>query len=167
MKTILVLSSHPDFSEVIRAGLNPEQYRIVHRLGVDDAEPLLAHGLVAACILDADLMEVKLVWAIDHLRRHDARSPVIVYTSASESSWEEEAFLHGVTHVLTKPVSARLLNALLERLGNAPAQRAAQAETPPPQNPFSRAPEFSQNRFINPSPTLDVLRDFSSILKIG
>ncbi len=45
MKTILVLSPHPDFAEAIRASLNPEQYRIVHRLGVEEAEPLLTHGL--------------------------------------------------------------------------------------------------------------------------
>jgi signal transduction histidine kinase/CheY-like chemotaxis protein len=162
MKTILALSNHPDFAEAIRAGLNPDQYRIVHRLNVDEAEPLLAHGLVAACVLDADLMSVEIVWAVDRLRRHDSKCPVIVYASASESAWEEEAFLHGVTHVLTKPVSARLLNALLERLGNVPAQRVAQAA--PPQDSFSSAPEFSQNRSANPSPTLDVLRDFSSIL---
>ena len=47
MKTILVLSPHPDFAEVIQAGLNPEEYRIVHRIGVEEAEPLLAHGLAA------------------------------------------------------------------------------------------------------------------------
>ena len=53
MKTILVLSSHPDFAETIRAGLNAEQYRIVHRLNVDEAEPLIVHGLASAIILDA------------------------------------------------------------------------------------------------------------------
>jgi hypothetical protein len=131
---------------------------------VDEAEPLLAHGLVTACILDADLMDVEIVWAVDRLRRHDARSPVIVYTSASESAWEEEAFLHGVTHVLTKPVRPRLLNALLERLENAPVQRATPVAPAPPQNSFPRAPEFSQSRSVNPAQTLDVLRDFSSIL---
>src|SRR5271170_8486190 len=118
MKTILVLSNHPDFAEAIRASLNAAQYRVVHRLTVDEAEPLLAHGLVTASVLDADLMDVQVVWVVDRLRRHDAKSPVIVYTSASESAWEEEAFLHGVNHVLTKPVRARLLNALLERLEN-------------------------------------------------
>src|SRR5260221_14535919 len=104
MKSILVLSNHPDFAEAIRASLDPAQYRVVHRLTVDEAEPLLTHGLVAASILDADLMDVEIVWAVDRLRRYDAKSPVIVYTSASESAWEEEAFLRGVTHVLTKPV---------------------------------------------------------------
>jgi signal transduction histidine kinase/CheY-like chemotaxis protein/GAF domain-containing protein len=163
MKTILVLSNHPDFAEAIRAGLDEAHYRVVHRLTVDEAEPLLAHSLVAACILDADLMDVQIVWAVDRLRRLDAKSPVIVYTSASESAWEEEAFLHGVTHVLTKPVRARLLNTLLERLGNARIQRSAQP-LQPPQNSFSRAPEFSQNRPVNPAQTLGMLRDFSSIL---
>jgi signal transduction histidine kinase/DNA-binding NarL/FixJ family response regulator len=163
MKTILVLSYHPDFVEAIRTGLDVTQFRVVHRSSVDEAEPLLVHGLVGACVLDADLMGVEIVWAVDRLRRHGAKSPVIVYTSASESAWEEEAFLHGVTHVLTKPVRTRLLNTLLERLGGLPVQSATQAAQPP-QNLFSPAPEFSQNRSVNPAPTLDVLRDFSSIL---
>jgi signal transduction histidine kinase/DNA-binding NarL/FixJ family response regulator len=164
MKTILVLSNHPDFAEAIRASLDSAKYRVVHRLTVDEAEPLLAHGLVAASILDADLMDVEIVWAVDRLRRYDAKSPVIVYTSASESAWEEEAFLHGVTHVLTKPVRLRLVNTLLERLTNMPVQRAVSVAPPSPQNSFSHAPEFSQSRPVNPSSTLDVLRDFSSIL---
>jgi signal transduction histidine kinase/CheY-like chemotaxis protein len=167
MKTILVLSNHPDFAEAIRTGLNPEHYRVVHRLTVDEAEPLLAHGLVTASVLDADLMDVQVVWVVDRLRRYDAKSPVIVYTSASESAWEEEAFLHGVTHVLTKPVRSRLLNELLERLENserAPVQRTILIPPAPPQNSFPRASESASGRPVNSSPTLDVLRDFSSIL---
>jgi nitrogen-specific signal transduction histidine kinase len=164
MKSILVLSNHPDFAEAIRAGLDPSQYRVVHRLTVDEAEPLLTHGLVAASILDADLMDVEIVWTVDRLRRYDAKSPVIVYASASESAWEEEAFLRGVTHVLTKPVRARLLSTLLERLGNAPVQRAVPVAPAPAQSSFSSSNESAQLRSGNPSPTLDVLRDFSSIL---
>ena len=162
MKTILVLSNHPDFAEAIRAGLDSARYRVVHRLTVDEAEPLLAHGLVATCILDADLLDVEIIWVVDRLRRHDAKSPVIVYASSSESAWEEEAFLHGVTHVLTKPVRARLLNALLERLENVPLQRPVAVATAPSQNSFSRAPESSSP--MNPTQTLGMLRDFSSIL---
>jgi len=164
MKTILVLSSHPDFAEGIRTGLNPGQYRVVHRLSVDEAEPLLAHGLVAVCVLDADLMDVELVWAVDRLRRFDLRSPIVVYTSTNESAWEEEAFLHGVTHVLTKPVRARLLNTVLERLTIAATQRSVPVTPVPPQPSYSRPSEPAQVRHINQSPTLDVLRDFSSIL---
>ncbi|HXI70652.1 MAG TPA: ATP-binding protein [Verrucomicrobiae bacterium] len=164
MKTILVLSNHPDFAEEIRVGLNPGQYRVVHRLSADEAEPLLAHGLVAVCILDADLMDVELVWMVDRLRRFDLRAPIVVYTSANASAWEEEAFLHGVTHVLTKPVRARLLNTVLERLVNAAVQRTVPVAPAPPQGSFSRAAEPAPYRPSPPSPTLDVLRDFSSIL---
>src|ERR1700733_8119505 len=109
MKTILVLSSHPDFAETIRVSLNPEQYRIVHRLNVEEAEPLLAHNLASACILDVDLMGVSGVWVIEHLRRRDSKTPIIVYTESTDSAWQEEAFLHGVSHILIKPVRARLL----------------------------------------------------------
>src|ERR1039457_607004 len=123
MKTILVLSAHPDFAETIRASLNSEQYRLVHRLGVEEAEPLLTHGLAAACILDIDLLGVEGIWVIERLRRRNTRLPIIAYTADSQSEWEEEAFLHGVTHVLTKPIRGRLLNSLLERLWSAPAAR--------------------------------------------
>jgi signal transduction histidine kinase/CheY-like chemotaxis protein/GAF domain-containing protein len=165
MKTILVLSMHPDFAEAIRASLNADQYRVVSRLNVDDAEPLLVHGLANACIVDVDLMGIEGIWVIERLRRYDAKSPVIAYTAEIHSEWEEEAFLRGVTHVLTKPVRSRLLKSLLERLESAPIQSTAQAAPPPPlPNSFARPPELPQPRAVNAAPTLDVLRDFSSIL---
>src|ERR1700722_3789416 len=116
MKTILVLSPHPDFVESIRSALNAEEYRVVHRMDVDQAEPLLAHRIASACVLDIDLMGVQGVWVIERLRRRDPKCPIIAYTAAPASDWEEEAFLQGVTHVLTAPVRAKLLNSLLERL---------------------------------------------------
>jgi nitrogen-specific signal transduction histidine kinase len=169
MKTILVLSPHPDFAETIRASLNPEQCQVLHRLNVDEAEPLLVHGLVDACILDVDLMGIEGVWVIERLRRHDAESPIIAYTASAQSEWEEEAFLHGVTHVLTKPIRGRLLNSLLERLWNLPATRRP-ARTPPPPAPMPsqippfRTAESPAGRASSASQTLDVLRGFSSIL---
>ena len=163
MKTILVLSSHPDFAEAIRAGLNGEQFRVVHRHTVDEGEPLLVHGLIAACILDADLMGVECVWIIERLRRRDARTPIIAYTDAPQSDWEEEAFLRGVSHVLTKPVRPRLLNSILERLWNQPAAPAVPAGNTAV---FTRAvtDPSAATRFVNASQTLNVLRDFSSIM---
>jgi signal transduction histidine kinase/DNA-binding response OmpR family regulator len=165
MKTILVLSNHPDFAETVRAGLNPDQYRVVHRLNVDEAEPLLMHGIAGACILDADLMDVEIVWVIERLRRRAAKTPIIAYTASSESAWEEEAFLHGVTHILTKPVRARLLNSLLERLwGATTVQRAVQMQPLPSASQLRAAETAANDRSANAAQTLDVLRDFSSIL---
>jgi nitrogen-specific signal transduction histidine kinase/CheY-like chemotaxis protein len=168
MKTILVLSSHPDFADIIRASLEPEQYRVIHRLNVDEAEPLLEHDLAGACILDVNLMGVEGVWVIERLRRHAAKKPIIAYTSDNQAEWEEKAFLHGVTHVLTKPVRRQLLNSLLERLWNVPASpppRPAPPAPAPSTRLFSLPVESpASGRSINAAQTLDVLRDFSSIL---
>jgi signal transduction histidine kinase/CheY-like chemotaxis protein len=167
MKTILVLSPHPDFAESVRASLSPEHYRVVHRHNVEESEPLIVHGLASACILDADLMGVESVWVIERLRRRDAKTPIIVYTEATQSDWEEEAFLRGVTHILTKPVRNRLLNSVLERLTSAPALPRAAASVPTGNTAlFARAAAdpAAVSRFVNAAQTLDVLRDFSSIL---
>jgi len=164
MRTLLVLAAHPDFAETIRAGLNPEQYRVVHRANAQEAEPLLAHGLAGACIVDLELLGVQGIWAVEKLRRHNARCPVIAYTTARKSEWEEEAYLHGVTHVLTKPVRIRLLSELLDRLWEVPQ---LSIPTPPPapvSPPLSRTAEPPAPRFVGTSHTLGVLRDFSSIL---
>ena len=143
MKTILVLSSHPDFAEAVRTSLNPEHYRMVHRHNVEEGEPLLVHGLVSACLLDADLLGVECVWVIERLRRRDPKTPIIAYTEQSQSDWEEEAFLRGVNHILTKPVRPRLLNSILERLWNQPApQRARPRRFPPATPPFFHAPPW-------------------------
>jgi len=167
MNTILVLSPHPDFAEAVRSALIPERYRMIHRTSADEGEPLLVHGLVSTCILDADLLGVESVWIIERLRRRDAKIPIIAYTSNTQSDWEEEAFLRGVTHVLTKPVRQRLLNSVLERLATTnPVQRFSPSVPAGNTAIFTRAasnPEAA-NQFVNTSQTLDVLRDFSSIL---
>ncbi len=82
MNTLLVLSPHPDFAEAVKSALSPETYRIIHRTSAEEGEPLLVHGLVNSCILDADLLGVESVWVIERLRRRDANTPIIAYTSA-------------------------------------------------------------------------------------
>ena len=171
MKTILVLSPHPDFADSIRASLSADLYRVVHRLNVDEAEPLLMHGLAGVCIVDVDLMGVEAVWVIERLRRRDAKSPIIAYTSNNQAEWEEEAFLLGVTHILTKPVRERLLNSLLERLAAPVALMSVPRSSLPSgggasqfSNLRSSVEPVSPSRFASASQTIDVLRDFSSIL---
>ena len=80
MKTILVLTPHPDFAESLRTGLNPEQFRIVHRVTLEEAEPLLAHGLVQLCILDLDITGVQGVWLLEKIRRQDPKCPIVIFS---------------------------------------------------------------------------------------
>ena len=167
MKTILVLSLHPDFPEAVRTALNPDDYRIVHRLNVEEAEPLVVHGLASAVILDTELMGVAGVLSIERLRRQNKKIPILAFTELAQADWEEEAFLHGVTHVLSKPVRQRLLNSVLERLWSAPAALRPATNVPTGNTAiFARTATDPQasGRFVNAAQTLDVLRDFSPIL---
>ncbi|MCX6895357.1 MAG: response regulator, partial [Verrucomicrobia bacterium] len=166
MRTILVLAEHPELPEAIRAALGPTDYRVVHRLTLEEAEPLLAHGLVQACVLDMDLSSVQGVWLIEKLHRRITKVPIIVYTSEKTWEWEEEAYLKGVTHILNKPVRARTLQAVLARLWASPApsvpgksgDTAFITAEPAP------APAETSTRSHNSFQTWEVLRDFSAIL---
>src|SRR5438132_13608486 len=101
-------------------------------------------------------MGVEGVWAIERLRRRASKLPLIAYTAYSQSEWEEEAFLHGVTHVLTKPVRARLLNSLLERLWNVPTAQQRMPQPPMPVQPqLFRMPESAASG-VNAAQTLDM-----------
>jgi nitrogen-specific signal transduction histidine kinase len=166
MKTILILSSHPDFAESVQAGLDAGQFRVIHRLNVEEAEPLLAHDLVQLCLLDTGLTGVEAIWSLDRLRRFNRRIPVIIFADATPAEWEEEAFLRGVSHVLAKPVRPRLLNAVLERLAGPPLPPRPAPAAPPDDTAFlTRAAEpLAGSRFANATQTLDVIHGFSSIL---
>ena len=163
MKTLLVLAEHPDFAEAVRSAINPEQYRVLHRANLNEAEPLLVHGLIGACVADVELTSIQGLWFFEKLRQKAPKCPVIIYTGAKQWEWEEEAYLHGATHVLTKPVRPRLLTALLERLWPAPTSPPS---LPPAAQPYPS--EIAKPAEAGTGPgttqTLSVLRDFSAIL---
>jgi signal transduction histidine kinase/ActR/RegA family two-component response regulator len=171
MKTLLVLAQHPEFADTVSAALNPEQYRVIHRSNVEEAEPFLTHALADLVILDVELTNVQGTWVLEKLRRRGPKCPMIVYTGARQWEWEEEAYAQGVAHVLTKPVRARTLNVLLDRLWAASPGGLAVATTAP--QPLVSAPmevlrpEVTfpfQSPPVGTAHTLGILRDFSGIL---
>jgi signal transduction histidine kinase/DNA-binding response OmpR family regulator len=165
MKTLLVLAEHPELAETLRTGLDSEHYRILQRATLDEAEPLLAHGLADACILDIELTSVQGIWTLEKLRRRAPKCPVIIYTGAGQLEWEEEAYLKGATHVLAKPVRVRLLSSLLERLWPAQAQTPSRPAVPPPPAARLESAKYAESGPISgPAQTMSVLRDFSGIL---
>jgi signal transduction histidine kinase/ActR/RegA family two-component response regulator len=163
MKTLLILAEHPELAEAVRGAVNPEQYRVIHRADLVDAEPLLANGLAQVCIVDVELTSVQALWFLEKLRRRAAHCPIIIFTGTKQLEWEEEAYLQGVSHVLVKPLRVRMFNALLERL-LAPAAQT-QPPAPPPwtsPSPVAAAPESPSSP--SATQTLGILRDFSGIL---
>src|SRR5215470_2117887 len=172
MKTLLVLAQHPEFADTVSAALNPEQYRVIHRSNVEEAEPFLTHALADLVILDVELTNVQGTWVLEKLRRRGPKCPMIVYTGARQWEWEEEAYAQGVAHVLSKPVRARTLNVLLDRFWATPpnplalASTASQPMLPAPIE-IIRPTELgfpAQPAPLGPAHTLGILRDFSGIL---
>lgn len=163
MRTLLVLGEHPDLAEAIRAGTNPEHYRVLEGANLDEAEPFLAHGLAEACIVDFELTGVQGIWLLEKLRRKAPRCPIIIYAGAKQPEWEEEAYLQGATHILTKPVRGRLLVALLDRLWPAPAKARPIPRAAPPSMPAAAMPA-DKGAATGTVQTLGILRNFSGIL---
>ena len=155
MKTILILATHPELAESLRAALDPERYRVVHRINSDEAEPLLEHALVQVCVVESELAETQGIWLFEKIRRRLPAAPIIVYTNDSNWALEEEAYLAGVKHVLIKPVRARMLVAVLEQ-PTAPVAPSRPTSVPRP----SAAQPASEATMR----TLQKWREFSSLL---
>src|SRR4051794_19998231 len=168
MKTLLVIAPHPDLAEGVRSGLDADRYRVIHRATLEEAEPLLAHGIADACIVDVELTNVQSAWLLEKIRRRAPKCPVIVYTAARQWEWEEEAYLHGATHVLSKPLRSRTLNLLLGRLWQTEPTAVALIPERSHDLPAVREPQKPPDTsfFLPPGPTqaLSLLRDFSNIL---
>ena len=158
MKTLLVISQSSGLAEAVRAVLSAGEFRVSHHVEVWAAEPLFSKGVVDAVILDAELTDVRPIRAIEHLRRAMPGCPIVLYASASQWEWEEEAYLLGVDFILTKPVRGRLLTSLLERSWK---QGHRQLSGPPQVLP---APSDTTPLSRKPDPALGALRDFSGIL---
>lgn len=163
MRTLLVLGEHPDLAEAIRAAANPDQYRVLEAANLDEAEPFLAHGLAEACIVDFELSGVQGIWLLEKLRRKAPRCPVIIIAGTKQPEWEEEAYLQGATHILTKPVRGRLLAALLDRLWPTPAAARPVPTAAPVPRPEATTPA-EKAAATGAVQTLGILRNFSRIL---
>ncbi|MBI3867534.1 MAG: response regulator [Verrucomicrobia bacterium] len=143
MKTILVLAQNPELPCAIRSILESERYRLIHRPDIEEAEPLLKHGALDACLLDADQPQVQALWVIERLKELAPSLPIFVFSATRTPEWEEQLYTRGVNQVLAKPIRPRLLATLIERLNTKlPAASAAPTSFPaalPPAIPADRA----------------------------
>ena len=163
MRTLLVIAPDTGLAAAIRAALDPSLYRVIEHNEFRDDQLRLTGPSIDACLFDVDLTTVEPIRNIARLRRLLPRCPVILFASDSHWTWEEEAYLLGVSHILTKPVRGRLLNSLLDSLF-----AAAPAEQRPP---TPRQPRLEDRRPPETPPIagrmLELLRNCSCILCHG
>jgi signal transduction histidine kinase/DNA-binding NarL/FixJ family response regulator len=163
MKTILVLAPHPEVADAVKAAVDADQVRVIHRFDAEEAEALLNPALIDVCIVDADHGQLPGIWTVEKVIRRLPGRPVLVYASGRDWEWEEESYVRGVRHVLIKPVRPRVLNALLAQLwaiSPTPSGSAVPAAVPLPLAASAEAPEAASTSPV----ALSTLRDLSKIL---
>src|SRR4051794_14862236 len=110
MRTLLLLTKQPGFAAGAEAALPGGKYQAITKENIWEAETLLARGAIDAVILDVELTDSRAVRTIEQVRQAAPNAPVIVYTGAKQWEWEEDAYMLGVAHVVTKPVRGKLLD---------------------------------------------------------
>ncbi|MEA3188853.1 MAG: hypothetical protein QOD99_2683, partial [Chthoniobacter sp.] len=124
MRTLLILTKHAAFASAVQASLADPNYQLIAKEDVWEAESLVARGAIDAVVLDVELTDVLAIRAIEQVRAAAPGAPMVVYTTEKQWEWEEDAYLLGVEHVLTKPVRGKLLTMLLDRSFAAREQQA-------------------------------------------
>lgn len=164
MKTLLVIGRNLEFVEQVRNALDPEHYQVVAHADLGEAEALLLHGLVTACIFDLEELPQQTLARIDTLHRLLPECPIIAYAGGLDMELETRAYLEGATYVLHKPVHAGSLNAILSRIG----ARAPGLPPPVPVGLPLPVAEAPQARAIPPPAetrqALAALKDFTHVL---
>ncbi|MGA2747393.1 MAG: ATP-binding protein [Verrucomicrobiota bacterium] len=156
MRTLLVIAPNITLASAIRAALDSTRYRVLEHGSLREDEFRMAASSIDACLFDVDLTTVEPLRDIERLRRVLPQCPIILYTSESHRTWEEDAYLLGVNYILAKPVRGRLLNSLLDRL----------LAVAPPVEPLRPRPEapHAPPASVAPGRMIETLRNYSSIL---
>jgi signal transduction histidine kinase len=157
MRTLLVLSTQPAFQAALHSALDPAAFQMIAKPGPPEAALLLNRGAIDAAILDADMPGPRALKTIEEVRTHAPGLPIVVFTAEKPCSWEEDAYLLGVAHVLGKPLRSRLFNSILRRLFPEPELPSRQSPPPPPSE---NAPQRSDECLRG----IENLRRFASVL---
>ncbi len=167
MISLLVISRQPALATALKSTLDATKYHIISKSDLSEADALVARGAIDVLVLDVEVSDVRAIRTIGELKAIAPHCPIFVYVETKGWEWEEDAYLLGVTHVLTKPIRAKMLHTLLERLfegAPAPARRLQQ-EAPQQQSSVSSA--VAERRNLEQLRALESLRNFSAVLTEG
>lgn len=159
MRTLLIITKQASLADAVQSVLDPIKFQLITKEAVGEAEFLLSRGAIDATILDVELTDTRAIRVIEELRAFAPGGPILIYSGDKQWEWEEDAYLLGVEHVLTKPVRGKLLNTLLDRLfpENEPSKALVQQNNAHMETAVLR-PYVDQVR------ALEGLRRFSGVL---
>lgn len=157
MRTLLIITRQPPFTAAIEAALDAGRYRLIGKEDAGSAGVLLSRGAIDTIILDLEFTDALAIRTIEEVRALAPGLPLIVFAPQGRRTWEEEAYILGVTHVIEKPVRGKLLSTLMER---AFLDKDAQLPALVPQ----QAPSLPVLTTLPQSRGLETLRRFSSLL---
>jgi len=161
MRTLLILSKLRAFPASVEAAVDSLNYQVIVKETLRTAEPLLARGAIDGVILDLELKDVNAIRMIVEVRQAAPEAPLIVVSAGKHWEWEEDAYLLGVSHVISKPIRGKLLNTLLDRVFQSPpAHPRPEVMTGSPSASGNRAPAGAAAHFN----ALEALRKFSGVL---
>lgn len=164
MRTLLILTKQPALASAFGAALDPAKYQVIVKEDLWEAEALLTRGAIDAVILEVELTDVRAIRYIEQMKQAAPGVPLLVYTADKQWEWEEDAYLLGVEHVITKPVRGKLLTTLLGRLFHDQEQKSLRPpEHDPPAAISTRtsAPATGAQEHFR---ALEALRHFSGVL---
>lgn len=165
MRTLLVISDQTSFTESLQPVLDADRFKIISRQEIAPGDAFLSRSHVDACILDGDLTSIKPIRMIETVLKMAPLCPIIVYSTAKEWDWEEDAYLLGVMHVLSKPVRGPTLNAVLDRiLAKDSGSLKSRRQSAPASTLSESRPGIGTLATARP---LEVFRSFSSLLPHG
>ena len=159
MRTLLVITKQLSLAHAVQTVLDPVKFQLITKEAIGEAEFLLSRGAIDATILDAELTDARAIRLIEELKTFAPGCPILIYSGEKQWEWEEDAYLLGVEHILTKPVRGKLLNTLLDRL-------FPDHEQPKPMVPSgpTAAEAVSMRPYVDPVRALEALRRFSAVL---
>lgn len=115
---ILVVEDNPDSREILRLYLQSMGYEVIEAGDGEEALEKAQTKRPDLILMDLGLPKLTGLEAARRLRENESTAaiPVVAHTAWGKEQYEEEARAAGIRECLTKPVPARVLKELLNRI---------------------------------------------------
>ena len=114
-RNVLLIDDDPTFCDVMRAQLEPLDYRVTTETDARRALPLLQDGDFDVLLLDLMMPEIGGLDVLEEIRQHFSVLPIVVVTGYDIPEATVDAMRRGATDFVTKPVDISFLDLRIHR----------------------------------------------------